>query len=98
MPESDIIESMRKKTIALAKQLGAVLAVSSDYGMTITVEAPAGKHWKYSGVHELVITKELLSETAAECWQDTFERMSEGLEECDPHNPECQNWRNDEAD
>lgn len=85
--------SAKQKALALAQELGVEIVTNGQFGMTITVEAPGGKHWRHGHLHELVSCKNNDPSTPPiMLWQDIYDRMKDGVEECDPASAECQAW------
>lgn len=73
----------KQRVLKMAADLGAVVDQGRHLdGIEVTVTAPDGFHFAYSGVHELV-SSQAPDECSVEVWRDLRERMNEGLEACD---------------
>jgi hypothetical protein len=79
----------RQEVISLSSELNSTLD-DSMYD-EIKCEAPKGKIWACSLVHEIISAKEKTEDPRCELWDDMLDRMSYGVEDCE--DVECE-WCN----
>ena len=71
----------RKKGLALAKKLGAV--VIADGPAEVEVEAPQGMTWKWFPTVHALVSSRWGDDTWEDLWKDMWERMDLGIERCE---------------
>lgn len=85
------VESFKRAALKLARALGgSVRYDATSRHLFITVDAPVGYHFANSELHSMQLDEDVTTDAKRDdCWRDMFNRMSCGLESCDPKNHTC---------
>lgn len=86
--------TVKQEVLKAVEALGAQITFGrTDNGVfEILVDAPEGQHWACDGIHQLV-ESQWDKEPVGNLWQDALERISYGLELCDPDDPNCADFQ-----